>query len=288
MEINYLKEFVILARTGNYLEAADSLYMGQSSLSRHIKTLEEELDVRLLDRTTRKVSLTEAGRLFLPYAEHIMLLQEQYQDVLLDFKKNNHISLSIGSIPSMTQYHITDALFLYQQKYPDHSLDLIEGDTVQLIDNLQNDRLELAFIRSSANGHHGFEHIHFAEDTLAAVFPAAHPLARRKTLHLSELSGETLLLLTKDTFMYQLCINSCKSAGFEPHIGYTGLRSENMLDLVEKGLGTALLTQKPIQKLSNPNISIVEIIPQITTYIDLVYRKNKKLSAAAEQFVRLI
>ena len=88
--------------------------------------------------------------------------------------------------------------------------------------------------------------------------------------------------------MYQLCINSCKSAGFEPHIGYTGLRSENMLDLVEKGLGTALLTQKPIQKLSNPNISIVEIIPQITTYIDLVYRKNKKLSAAAEQFVRLI
>ena len=129
MEINYLKEFVILARTGNYLEAADSLYMGQSSLSRHIKTLEEELDIRLLDRTTRKVSLTEAGRLFLPYAEHIMLLQEQYQDVLLDFKKNNHISLSIGSIPSMTQYHITDALFLYQQKYPDYSLDLIEGDT---------------------------------------------------------------------------------------------------------------------------------------------------------------
>ena len=63
MEINYLKEFVILARTGNYLEAADSLYMGQSSLSRHIKTLEEELDIRLLDRTTRKVSLTEAGRL---------------------------------------------------------------------------------------------------------------------------------------------------------------------------------------------------------------------------------
>ena len=103
MEINYLKEFVILARTGNYLEAADSLYMGQSSLSRHIKTLEEELDIRLLDRTTRKVSLTEAGRLFLPYAENIMLLQEQYQDVLLDFKKNNHISLSIGSIPSMTQ-----------------------------------------------------------------------------------------------------------------------------------------------------------------------------------------
>ena len=114
MEINYLKEFVILARTGNYLETADCLYMGQSSLSRHIKTLEEELDIRLLDRTTRKVSLTEAGRLFLPYAEHIMSLQEQYQDVLLDFKKNSHLKLKQKDKIAEWMYLETKA---YYEKY---------------------------------------------------------------------------------------------------------------------------------------------------------------------------
>lgn len=66
MEIEYICEFVVLAETCNYMEAADRLFVSQSALSRHIKALEEDLQVQLFDRSTRKVSLSPFGSLFLP------------------------------------------------------------------------------------------------------------------------------------------------------------------------------------------------------------------------------
>ena len=69
MEIEYIKEFVVLAETENYLEAAESLFISQSTLSKHIKIIEKELDVQLFDRTTRKVHLNKYGKMFLKYAK---------------------------------------------------------------------------------------------------------------------------------------------------------------------------------------------------------------------------
>ena len=78
MEINYLRELVVLAQMGNFLEAADALYIAQSTLSKHIKKIESELGVPLFDRTTRKVSISKYGQLFLPYAKQIAEIQDQY------------------------------------------------------------------------------------------------------------------------------------------------------------------------------------------------------------------
>ena len=78
MQIDYIKEFIILAEIGNFLEAADHLFMSQSTLSRHIKSLEDDLGTPLFDRTTRKVSLNEYGHLFLPYAREISKIQYNY------------------------------------------------------------------------------------------------------------------------------------------------------------------------------------------------------------------
>lgn len=288
MELNYLKEFTVLAEIGNYLEASDQLFISQSSLSRHIKAMEEELGATLFDRSTRKIALSDFGKIFLPYAQKMVRLQQDYQQELFNYKRNIQGTLSIGSIPSITQYHIIDVLFAFQQEYKNYSLNLIEGDPIQLTDMVRDGRLELAFIRTSEEPDHHLVRIEYAHDTLAAVMPSGHPLAKREHLHLKELANETLLLLSSDTFMYQLCVRACQSAGFDPNIGYTGRRSENILAMVEKGAGIALLTQNPIQRPSNSGISIVEILPQISTSICLIYKKDRKLSPAARQFVSLL
>ena len=82
MEINYLREFVVLAQTGNFMEAADLLYCSQSTLSKHIQNMETELGVPLFDRTTRKVALSKFGQLLLPYAKQIAELQDTYTAIL--------------------------------------------------------------------------------------------------------------------------------------------------------------------------------------------------------------
>ena len=78
MDIDYIHEFVVLADTGNYMEAADKLFLTQSSLTRHIQKLEADLGVLLFDRSTRHIELNKYGNLFMPYARQISQLQKEY------------------------------------------------------------------------------------------------------------------------------------------------------------------------------------------------------------------
>ena len=110
MEISYLKEFVVLAQTGNFMEAADILYSSQSTLSKHIKSIESELGISLFDRTTRKVKISKYGSLFLPYARKIVEIQEKYAvNLKLNLETKSEV-LNLGSIYGLAQYKITDIL----------------------------------------------------------------------------------------------------------------------------------------------------------------------------------
>lgn len=95
MELSHLKEFIVLAKIENYLEAAENLYISQSSLSKHIKSLEAELGTTLFDRTTRQVKLNEAGRVFLKYAQQMIEIQYQFNTALLNLKEAEEQSLTI-------------------------------------------------------------------------------------------------------------------------------------------------------------------------------------------------
>lgn len=287
MELSYLKEFIVLSETGNYLEAADQLYISQSSLSRHIKALEDELGVTLFERTTRKVILNTPGSMFLPYARQIVGLHQKYQDDLYTYKKNIQGTLSIGSIPSMQQYNILDLVIRYEQKYPNYSLNMIEDDPIRLTTMVQNGELDMAFIRTISPVKAPFAAIEYTRDYLTAVVPVGHKLASKTTISLSDLKNENLLLLSTDTYMYQLCVNACHQAGFEPIIKHTSRRGENLLALVQKNMGIALLTRKPIQESQRTDIISINIAPEISTSISLIYRKDHSLSIPAREFLSM-
>lgn len=287
MELSYLKEFIVLSETGNYLEAADQLYISQSSLSRHIKALEDELGVTLFERTTRKVILNTPGSMLLPYARQIVGLHQKYQDDLYTYKKNIQGTLSIGSIPSMQQYNILDLVIRYEQKYPNYSLNMIEDDPIRLTTMVQNGELDMAFIRTISSVKAPLSAIEYTRDYLTAVVPVGHKLASQTTISLSELKDENLLLLSTDTYMYQLCVNACHQAGFEPIIKHTSRRGENLLALVQKNMGIALLTRKPIQESKRTDIISINIAPEISTSISLIYRKDHSLSIPAREFLSM-
>ena len=142
MEIEYTCEFVVLAETCNYMEAADRLFVSQSALSRHIKTLEEELKVQLFDRSTRKVSLSPFGSLFLPYARQIASTRYAYEAAIAGALKAEHGNIRLGTIPVMSQYGITDLIMRFRQENPGFSMDIIEGDTLDVTSNSETGDVE--------------------------------------------------------------------------------------------------------------------------------------------------
>lgn len=285
MEINYLHEFVVLAEMGNYLEASATLFISQSALSKHIMAIEKELGVPLFDRTTRKVVLNKYGIAFLDYAKQIAKLQYAYTSAIISAKGTEERRICIGSIPLMSPYHITDAIMRFEQDNRGYAIDLVEGASIELKEKLRQNQCEVAFVRNCGEKDEEFVKVPYTSDTLIAVLPAAHPLAGHSVLRLEELAQENFLLLHKISIMYNLCVNACHQCGFEPHIVYTGSRAENIIDLVEKGMGISLLMKKTTLHLASPKIALVEVTPAIHTNVMMYYKKNADLSPAAKHFV---
>jgi len=285
MEINYLKEFVVLAQTGNFLEAADILYSSQSTLSKHIKSMELELGVSLFDRTTRKVNISTFGQLLLPYAKQIVELQDKYTAILQNSLEADREILTVGSIHSLAQYNISDIFADFKKSRPQSTINVVQGGSDEMKGMLRQRKCELAFIRFSDEVDDDLVKIPYAIDTMVAVLPVNHPLARRKTIPLQMLADEDFLLVAKQTMLYRLSISACEQSGFTPKVAYTDHNLGDICDLVAKGTGVSLLMKQLALYVSNPKIAIVDISPNVSTQINLCYLKGVELSDAAKHFL---
>jgi LysR family transcriptional activator of glutamate synthase operon len=285
MEISYLKEFVVLAQTGNFLEAADVLYSSQSSLSKHIKSMEMELGVPLFDRTTRKVSISKFGRLLLPYARQITETADKFTAVLRSNREADREVLNLGSMYGLAQYKITDVLVRFKKSLPGATLNVMQAKTTDLIEMLRQRKCELAFIRDIEDTEGDFIQIPFTTDTIVAVLPIKHPLAKQKMIPLKMLANENFLLALQGTVPYKLSMKACELSGFEPSIVYSDPELENQIDLVTKGMGISLALKKLALFHNNPKAAIVDVTPIVETCINLCYLKTTELSNAAKQLV---
>lgn len=286
MDINYLKEFVVLTQTGNFMEAAEILYSSQSTLSKHIKSMENELGVSLFDRTTRKVSVSKFGRLLLPYARQVTEIQDKYLAELRSNRESDKESLNLGSIYGLAQYKITDVLVKFKKNNPKATLNVQQASSAVLKEMLQQRKCELAFVRDIEGAGDEFVRLPFITDTIVVVLPLDHPLAKKKSIPLKMLANENFLLAVPGTMPYKLSMKACELSGFEPRVTYNDPELENHIDLVIKGMGVSLALKRLALYHFHPKIALVDITPSVTTQIDLCHLKNAKLSEAAKHLIQ--
>lgn len=290
MDINYLQEFVTLAVQKNYLETATDLYISQSVLSKHIQKMENELGVALFIRSTRGVELSEAGKLFLPYAKKILQVKKLWENELEKYKNSSEKTIEIGSVAALAQYNITDLIAVFKKSHQDITLNVTLDRSSRLFDHLRNGVCDIAFIREAeqmdSRLDKEFIRIPYASDTLVAVLPSFHPLASQKSVNLKALSEENFLFLGTDNMPGHLCRNACLRAGFEPNVTFTNRYPENLIQLVKSGMGIALL-MKPLAEFSaTPDVSVVDISPPVYSFLSLFYLREKKLSSSVELFLK--
>jgi DNA-binding transcriptional LysR family regulator len=187
----------------------------------------------------------------------------------------------------MTKYYITDLLSRFQDKYPNFTMNIIGGDTVELNKMIADGSLDFAFIRTHGySAPQDYETLPYFTAHMVAVFSKKHPLSNEDSVSLDQLKEESLLLLQKGSFMYSLSKKACESAGFSPHISFTGHRAENIVDLAARDMGVGLLTRQPLKFIDISKVSIVNLVPQFTTDIVLTYKSEQSLSTASRHFLK--
>jgi LysR family transcriptional regulator, transcription activator of glutamate synthase operon len=285
MDIDHLKEFVVLAQTGNFLEAAEILYSSQSTLSKHIKSMEMDLGVPLFNRTTRKVSVSKFGLLLLPYARQITEIADKFTAILKSNREINREILNLGSMYGLAQYKITDVLVNFKKSLPGATLNVLQASSRDLTEMLRQGKCELAFVRDIEDAGGDFVQIPFTTDTIVAVLPIKHHLAKQKMIPLKMLENENFMMAVEGTMPFRLSMKACELSGFEPRIVYSDPELENQIDLVTKGMGVTLALKKLALYHNNPKAAIVDITPIVETYINLCYLKTTELTNAAKQLV---
>ncbi len=287
MEIRFFKEFIALAEAKNYLVASDNLFISQSSLSKHIKNMEEEMGVSLFDRTTRNVKLTEEGESFLVYAKKIV---EEYEKGLLAVDqtlKNKGLSLTIGVPPSLAEYNITNIIYQFKQSYPDVKLRLIPGDTKELKDLLFDGKIELAIVRGRIQSRQVNHDLYF-EDKMIAVVNRLSPLAREKSVRLPQLKGENLVLPNVSSTIYQSANENFHKLGCEMKVIYSDSQVSNLADFVTKNMAVGLLMEGLTRFIKNPAIRIIPIVPTIPGNLYLCHLKNKPYTISGRNFADMV
>jgi DNA-binding transcriptional LysR family regulator len=189
-----LRYFVAVARERNFTRAAEKLHIAQPPLSRAIQQLEDEVGVALIDRASRPLSLTDAGRLLFEQAVQVLDRMEEMQAMAARLRQADRKLLGIGFVASTLYGYLPEVIRRYRAARPQVELSLLEMTTIEQIAALKEGRIDVGFGRIPFNDPQ-IERTLLRNEVLCVALPLTHRLASRTgLLKLAELSGDALVV----------------------------------------------------------------------------------------------
>lgn len=243
MDINQLRCFVAVGKELHFGRAAQKMEMMPASLSRFIRLLEEDLGVRLLNRSTRNVSLTAEGALFFDDASKLI---DQFDALAKRFKvglKDERRTLRIGAIDSAARGLVPALLNLFVPLHPHSDIHIIEDKTINLMPKLKSGWLDMIFIREPQSIDATLAVRFITRESCVLAVPIQHALAQRERVAVADFQHEAMIIPDRRTrpHSHDLTMSLFKQAGFTPHIAQFAEEKQTILSLVSAGLGLAVV-----------------------------------------------
>ncbi|MEO1784184.1 LysR family transcriptional regulator [Thermodesulfobium sp. 4217-1] len=285
MDLRQLSYFLAIAEEGNITKAAEKLHIAQPPLSQQLKLLEKELGVVLIERSTRKIQITNAGKLLQNRAKQILELAKKTSKELSDLKEGLQGTLSIGTISSAGETILPLKIRSYHENYPGIDFHIREGSSFEIIEMLKSGVVEIGIIRTPID-QDIFEYISLPEEPMVAgAIEKKFWNDEKEQIDLVELKNKPLLMHNR----FQNNIeDACKKAGFEPKIICRADDTRSMLIWANTGMGIAIIPKDMTGLLMNSNIVYKEIRERsLFTRAVLLWIKNQYLSLPARYFLKM-
>ena len=283
MTLKQIEYFVTVVNTGSMSKAALKLHVSQPPLSMQIKELEEELGTTLLERTTRRIRVTDAGRLFYRRAVSILDLTAAARNDIRTMDEHISGRLVIGTISSCHSIVLGPAIQKFSRLYPDVNFELVEGHTYLLLDKLNKREIALAFARSPFKDSGVNKHFLFREPMAACgapdLFPEGAPIKAQQLL------GRPLILYRR----FEEMITGYLS-GFpgDLHVRCLCDDARTAVMWAAAGIGIAIVPRSITEMMAPGRLHVRDITDEpLCTSICIVTRQGQYLSPAAEKFIEV-
>jgi DNA-binding transcriptional LysR family regulator len=240
MNLQHLRYFLAVSRSGSFTAAAAAMFVTQPTISSGIAELESELAVRLFNRSGRQVKLTMEGRTLMNYAVRIQDLVEEAGDRLSKRKTAPGEGFQFGAIDAAVIYLLPKILRSYLAEHPDVELTVQVAPSRYLAEDLLMNRSEFALITLPFE-HPRLETVSLYRDRLLLVVGADHSFAAKRAVTLNDVVGEPLILFHNDSVSRRIVDEKLAEAGVSPRVVMTMRSPEAMRKLVEAGVGISFL-----------------------------------------------
>jgi len=284
MDIRSLRYFVETVRLSSFTQAAELLHVTQSTISKMVHQLEQELGTPLLIRDGRRLTLTDTGRVVYAHGQEMLATMRTLASEVRDIQATRRGTLTVG-IPPMINLLFTPALKAFRERHPDIALMLREETGQQAERLVAAGELELGMTVLPAD----------PDLTVATLPVATYPIwalaapgtfrAGRKTLPLKSLKDLPLVLLTDDFAMTRTLRRAFTDAGFAPHVVAQSGQWDWLVEMASAGIGVALLPEPFIDRLADERLHVVRIVePELPWQVAHVWN-GRYLSHAARAWL---
>jgi DNA-binding transcriptional LysR family regulator len=288
IELRHLRYFAILARELHFGRAAARLGIAQPPLSQQIQRLETLLGTKLLERTSRKVQLTDAGRAFLVEAERVMAGVDTAVEAARRSGRGESGELKVAFAATVMFLALPAIIREFRARFPRVHLDLREMPTGPQLTALRDGEIDIGFVREPRPDP-DLEIVTVMREPLRIAVNRSHPLAARPTLAVRDLANEPFVLFPADLApgLHAQVMSLCRAAGFSPRVVEESRELYTSVSLVEAGVGVSILPAS-VEKLGWRGVRYRPIpSADAETRIAAAWRKDRQ-RPVIDAFMRLV
>ncbi|WP_423798057.1 LysR family transcriptional regulator [Neobacillus sp. SAB-20_R2A] len=290
MELKQLQYFSEVVKHASFSKAAEALYTSQPNISNVIKDLEEELDVKLLIRTTRKLELTDAGALLFQYGQQMHQLVKQFYQELDDTKNSQKGYVKIGIFPMLGTKLLSKMIAEFHKLFPEIRVRFVEDGAANLQKALMQGELDLVVMPYPIDLD-VFEFFPFLEGDLRILVNQNHPLAKNESIKWEDLINENFIIYREGFTIHDTILEECRRLGFEPSIICETSQWNFMMEMVSLNQGITILPQSHFNEMDHQHLQLKMlplIEPQINWHLGIAWRKDSYLSYATRTWIEFL
>lgn len=282
INVRQLEVFRAVAETNSFTRASHTLFISQSTVSQHVRELEDSLKVQLFSRNRRNVSLTPAGESLLEYGRNIFQLLEDAEAAVRTVRDPYCGKLAFGCASTTLLYHLPDILKDYTTKYPNVELNITGGTIQEVSLQMSSGALDLALVVLPLSSP-ALEKLVLFEESFVIVIPASHALAKQAHVRLADLAHERFILHRQGQNTRKMVDRYLFKQRITPRVAIELAETEAIKAMVARGLGVSILPQSAVQSVASlPGLRVYPIPrKELSRSLAVVYPRPRVVRPAA-------
>ena len=287
MEIKQMKYFVEVVKNGGMTRASKHLYIAQSTISKNIKSIEDEFNVTLFDRRKKHIILTDIGQIFYDKCVEALAILDDLSLEMDDVTniERGHIRLGVSAIMDVRLF--TESLNQFHNMYPNVTYEVVEGGGKAVEFYLNNDEIDVGITTLPVDDDI-YHAVPLYKEKLMLVVDKNSKYAKQSSVYLGDLKNERFIMFHDDYYIKDQIIESCRKVGFHPKVVAKMAQITFIENMILDGIGVSILPES-IVSILNKDITGIEITgADVNWNLGIIWKKESYINYVTREWINFL